>query len=418
MPIKSATVIDRRYNHMSTMPVSTPCWAVVTCARATYYKPLWEGFASAQEDGYRTLLIWPGNHQCEHPEDMVTPVHPHLSCVEVNAPALRKPSFSKSNLAHYQGSELRLPSLNVLRELVRHPVRGVIVHELTPYTLTALLYAKLRGLPVALLSEVGSGNTHQYPRHVKWWHGFWGWWVDAIIAACPAARVPVCGRALPVFETFHAVDSRLFQPMPKPSFKDGQVVFVCSGQLIPRKGLDLLFKAAAQLRKQRGEDFRLRLVGGGDESWARDMAAREGVTDLVEWSGFLSRENMIVAIASADVFVLPSRSDSYAVVVQEAACLGLPLLVSKHAGAAEAVVREGVNGHIIDPEDTANFAAAMECLLDASTRARYGAAARARGEALSSPQRGAALWRGLQARFGQKSSRVVSLNHPAYDSAS
>lgn len=398
------------------MNATTKHWAVVTCARATYYKPLWEGFAGAQEEGWRTLLVWPGNHQCEHPVDLVTPIHPRLSCVEINAPAWRKPRFGAGSPG-YQGGETRLPSPGVWAALRQYEVRGVIVHELTPYTLTALLYARLRGLPAILFTEVGRGNIQLYPRHVRWWHGFWGWWMDAVIAACPAARLPVCGRRLPVFEAFHAVDSRLFRPRPKSFPGGGPVVFVCSGQLIPRKGLDLLFKAAARLRAGHGEVFRLRLVGGGDEAWARAMAEREGVTDLVEWTGFLSREAMVEAIASADVFVLPTRADSYAVVVHEAACLGLPLLVSKHAGAAEALVREAVNGHVIDPEDSASFAAAMAHLMDAETRARFGAEARAAGEALASPQRGAALWRGVLARFGESPAPGSSWRKPAYEGA-
>ena len=395
----------------ATVP-KAPCWAVVTCARATYYKPLWEGFANAQGDDWRTLIIWPGNHRCEHPEDLVTPVHPRLQTVAIDSPTLRKPRFSKGQAGQYQGGESRLPAWAVWRELARQNVRGVIVHELTPYTLLALLFAKSRGLPAVLLTEVGRGNTRLYPAHVRWWHSFWGRWMNGVIAASPAACEPVCGHALPVFEAFHAVDSRCFQPLPKSSVKRDPVIFVCSGQLIPRKGLDLLFAAAATLRQRHEGAFRLRLVGGGDEAWARAMAERAGVMDLIEWTGFLSREALVQAIASADVFVLPTRSDSYAVVVHEAACLGLPLLISRHAGAADALVREGQNGHVIDPEDTPAFAAQMEQLLDADTRLRYGAAARAMGEELSSPLRGAALWRGLQNCFGLESPPITALPTP------
>lgn len=399
-------------------PAASPCWAVVTCARATYYKPLWEGFANAQGNGWRTLILWPGNHHCEHPEDLVTPRHPRLQTVAIDSLTLRKPRLSKGKAGQYQPGESRLPAWGVWRELARQNVRGIIVHELTPYTLTALLFARTHGLPAVLMSEVGRGNTGLYPPHVRWWHGFWGRWMDGVIAASPAAREPVCGREMPVFEAFHAVDSRLFQPLPKPTVPKDPVVFVCSGQLIPRKGLDLLFAAAAKLRQRQEGAFRLRLVGGGDEAWARTMAERAGVMDLIEWTGFLSREAMVRAIASADVFVLPTRSDSYAVVVHEAACLGLPLLISQHAGAAEALVSEGVNGHVIDPEDTVAFAAFMERLLEAETRLRYGTAARACGEKLSSPLRGAALWRGLQTCFNSESEPHPSLPTPVYETAS
>jgi glycosyltransferase involved in cell wall biosynthesis len=195
---------------------------------------------------------------------------------------------------------------------------------------------------------------------------------------------------LPFVESYHAVDSREFTPMPKPPAQP--VTFVFSGQLIERKGLDLWFQAAARLVKAGHDDFRLRVVGGGDETWARRCAESVGVADRVEWTGFLQRDAMKQALGTADVFVLPSRFDSYAVVVHEAACLGLPLLVSRHAGAAEAIVEEGINGWQVDPFDSADFAARMTAMLDSATRDRLGAAARVQGEKLCARRRGAAVW--------------------------
>jgi glycosyltransferase involved in cell wall biosynthesis len=87
------------------------------------------------------------------------------------------------------------------------------------------------------------------------------------------------------------------------------------------------------------------------------------------------------------------------VVSHEAACLGLPLLISKHAGSAEALVREGENGHVIDPEDTAAFTAAMRAMLDPHTRESMARAARRTGEEMSAHARGAALWQWMNDTF-------------------
>jgi glycosyltransferase involved in cell wall biosynthesis len=75
------------------------------------------------------------------------------------------------------------------------------------------------------------------------------------------------------------------------------------------------------------------------------------------------------------------------------------LLVSKHAGSAEALVREGVNGRIIDPDDTASFAKAMEEMLDNRVRERMAAASRQTGEEMSAHRRGAELWKWMTANF-------------------
>ena len=171
------------------------------------------------------------------------------------------------------------------------------------------------------------------------------------------------------------------------------------GQLIQRKGLDLWFRAASRLRVEVGDIFRLRVLGGGDEAWAKRSASQAGIESLVEWCGFLQRDAMKEALGTADVFVLPSRFDSYAAVVHEAACLGLPLLVSRHAGAAEALVREGVNGFTIDPQDTAAFASQMKLFLDPNRRSSLGNAARATGEAFCARRRGRAVWEWITQQF-------------------
>ena len=106
------------------------------------------------------------------------------------------------------------------------------------------------------------------------------------------------------------------------------------------------------------------------------------------------------AVGTSDVFVLPSRADTYAAVVHEAACLALPLLISRHAGAAEAIVRNGENGFIIDPENAEEFAHRMLLMLDEDFRAKMSAAARAAGEEMSAHRRGEALWHWMDSQFG------------------
>jgi glycosyltransferase involved in cell wall biosynthesis len=112
----------------------------------------------------------------------------------------------------------------------------------------------------------------------------------------------------------------------------------------------------------------------------------------VEFTGFLEGEAFREAVTTADVFVLPTRQDTYAAVAHEAACLGLPLLVSHHAGACEALVQDGATGFAIDPADIETFADRMRTLCeDSALRDRMRRASRAEGERLSSHQRALAL---------------------------
>ncbi|WP_009958552.1 glycosyltransferase [Verrucomicrobium spinosum] len=370
--------------------MSEPTVAIVTKARGTFFKPLYEAFAQAQPEGWRTMLLWPAEHGSEHPEELVTPRADNLDIVPLHSTS----HDLKANDAALEGRATRyqtqLPAREMWARLAERDVRGILIHEFSPFTLQALLYARWHRIPVCVSTEVGRGNAPFFGRRTRWWHALWGRLVDGVVACCPAAHHPLSRKQLPTVSTYHAVDSRLYVPV---DHAPSQVVtFAYLGQLIRRKGLDLLLQAAARMKENGENRFRIRLIGGGDAGWLHELAHALGLWEQVEFTGFLSGAAIREALASADVFVLPTRQDTYAAVVHEAACLGLPLLISKHAGAAEALVKPGRNGYIFEPEDTASFAAKMQSLMPARVREPMRKISREVGEAHSAHARGAALW--------------------------
>lgn len=361
---------------------AAPCVAFVTPHKATYLKPFYESFAEAQSEPWRTLVVWPDSHRSEHPQELLTPVAPNLSIERVTS---------------IQRGSKHLPGRHLVRVLMSAMPRLIVIHEFAAFSLAGLVFAKRHKIPVVVITDVGVRNRMMFSRRARWWHAWWGRWIDGIIAATPAAQESLSGRSLPSIPAYHAVDSRLYVPLAKQ--EAGPVVFGYLGQLIPRKGLDYWMMAARLLRSAGQENFRLRIIGGGDESWIRSVVAREGMDDKVEWCGFLSGHELREALGSSDVFVLPSRIDSYAAVVHEAACMGLPLIVSKHAGAAESLVREGETGYSIDPADSEAFASKMLALMDRGLRLRMSVASRELAEQLSSHRRGAAVWEWMRTTF-------------------
>jgi glycosyltransferase involved in cell wall biosynthesis len=195
------------------------------------------------------------------------------------------------------------------------------------------------------------------------------------------------------------MDSRLYVPGQKRREPHSPVIFVYLGQLIHRKGIDLLLQAAARLRKAGENGFQIRLIGGGDIDWVRDWINRLQLGDTVEIAGFLSGEAIRNALGTADVFVLPTRSDTYAAVVHEAACMALPLLVSNKAGAAEALVQDGSNGFIFDIASGQELDDRMVQLMNPHLREKMSAKARLTGEKFCAHRRGIALWEWLSANF-------------------
>lgn len=372
---------------------------LLTRARAPYLRALHECFATAlAEDGSSFTIVWPADFDDGFPQSETIPSAPNLAIVHADAAKLDGPVSLLTQRWKNERIPSRLPSRAVWQSLSQSRPNLIWIHEFSPFTLTGLLLAKQRGIPVVVSTEVGRRNAMMFTASVRVWHRLWGHLVDGVIACCPAAREPMCGEALPVVDAFHAVDSRQFTPRD-PSAQNAITTFVYVGQMVPRKGLDLLMQAAGRLLREGFDRFKIRLVGRDSDQLASALADRHGLRSKVELTGFLSGGALQDAVRSADVFVLPTRQDTYAAVVQEAACLGMPLLVSQHAGACASVVRDGINGFVIDPEDAAVTAQRMRQLCEPSLRRSMSSAARARGEELSAHRRGPAIRQWMRSTF-------------------
>ena len=322
-----------------------------------------------------TYMVWPDSHQSEHPQELITPVADNLEIRRVASQKVAQTSNPILNPLWRENKRRYFPSRELWRTLDEIAPRMIIVQEYSPFALGGLLYAKWHRLPVVTFTEVGARNESIFRPHVRLWHGFWSLWVKGIMAACPTAHLPISRRKIPSVAVYHAVDSRLYLPIEKET-RDKAVTFVYVGQLIPRKGLDLWIKSLVELKKVHSH-FKLRIIGGGDDSWVRGLIIEAGLEAQTEWCGFLSGEALREAIRTADVFVLPSRQDTY-------------------AGSAEAMVREGENGFVIDPNATDEFTKKMALMLDATRRKAMSICSRKIGEEMSAHRRGAELWHWME----------------------
>jgi phosphatidylinositol alpha-1,6-mannosyltransferase len=154
------------------------------------------------------------------------------------------------------------------------------------------------------------------------------------------------------------------------------VAVLCVTRLIPRKGIDRLIRAAAHARAQ-SIDIALVVAGAGsNEAELRRQADEADVP--VEWLGLVAHEDLPRVYARADAFAFPTLMDPFGIALLEAAAAGLPLIASPHAGATADFVVDGVNGLVVDPDDTAGFTAALVRLAsDRALRGRLGRAAHA-----------------------------------------
>ncbi|MGN7704266.1 glycosyltransferase family 4 protein [Cellulosimicrobium sp. 22601] len=156
-------------------------------------------------------------------------------------------------------------------------------------------------------------------------------------------------------------------------------VVVAVGRIEHVKGFDLLVDAFASSALR--DRARLVVVGDGSEAGAlRRRVATAGLADRVELPGRLDPAEVAARLAEADVVVVPSRADAAPLVVLEAWRSGRPLVATVRGGPPE-IVTDGVDGVLVDPQDTQALAAAVLGLLDDPERAgRIGAAGRRRVE--------------------------------------
>lgn len=175
-----------------------------------------------------------------------------------------------------------------------------------------------------------------------------------------------------------ADDAAADEPAPSgPAVREPVVVAV--GRIEHVKGFDLLVDAFASSALR--DRARLVVVGDGSEAGAlRRRVASAGLTDRVELPGRLEPAEVAARLAGADVVVVPSRADAAPLVVLEAWRSGRPLVATVRGGPPE-IVTDGVDGVLVDPQDTRALAAAVLGLLDDPERAgRIGAVGRRRVE--------------------------------------
>lgn len=190
----------------------------------------------------------------------------------------------------------------------------------------------------------------------------------------PAERI----RVVP-----HAIDlARLdaeaaAAPRISSSSGDDRPAVLFIGRLEPDKGVVELLRAAELAS---GEvSLTLQIIGAGRLTHAVAEAQARAPSSLrIETFHDLPEADLLGRIRAAAVVVMPSWVELFGMVALEAMGLGRPLMASCHGGVSE-IVRDGVDGVLIEPFDTDGFGASLRRLLgDAALRERLGNQARER----------------------------------------
>jgi glycosyltransferase involved in cell wall biosynthesis len=254
-------------------------------------------------------------------------------------------------------------SRGVARELERQRPHVVVVGGWNqPAFWQALAWARVRRRPLVTWVESTSRDARAAGRATEWAKrlllaGSSGFLVPGRASreyleelGVPEARIAWAPNAVDeeVFGRRVALAQREREQLRRRLGLD-EPTFLYVGRLDEEKGVDILLEAV--------RDVPASLVVAGDGAQGEQL--RQAASARVRFLGRLHRDELVAWYAAADAFVLPSRSDQWGMVLNEAAAAGLPLVATEAPGAAWDLVEDGVNGYRVPAGDAGELAAAL-----------------------------------------------------------
>jgi len=175
-----------------------------------------------------------------------------------------------------------------------------------------------------------------------------------------------------IFLAYNTVDTHFFKDRSaklkaeKEKLKEelglkNREVILYVGQLIERKGLKYLLRAYSQLRDEFNVAFLI--VGDGlQRNELRDLCIKDGIQDVF-FVGHKQLEELPKYYAISDIFVLPSTEEIWGLVLNEAMACGLPVIATDKVGASVDLIKEGVNGYVVEAKNVEQLYQAMKGIL-------------------------------------------------------
>jgi 1,2-diacylglycerol 3-alpha-glucosyltransferase len=242
----------------------------------------------------------------------------------------------------------------------------------------ALLWARRQRVEFVLWSESNRHDTRGGRAAVEWLKTYFLRQCDRFVVpgkasfeyltslGAPAAHIVTAPNAVDNgwFATqaenvrSHAAE---FREKLKLKVPERFILFV--GRLVPEKGVFDLLAAYAKLETGVRSEVGLVFAGDGVSREELMQQAKRISPGAVCFPGFEQREDLAGLYALAEVLVLPTHSDPWGLVVNEAMACGLPIIVSSVAGCSADLVEDGWNGYVVPPRDAEKLSVAIDSVV-------------------------------------------------------
>ncbi len=214
--------------------------------------------------------------------------------------------------------------------------------------------------------DVSSLSDQMIPKPLRSWQRRW---VEAIIheaswlTACSQSlarqitkAVPSASHKLSIIHNGVNIDEFLLT-----NESHGSNTILLIGRLNHKKGIDVALHALALLKRENlMPPPLLTLVGDGPERSNILRLIRElGIDDTVRWLGAITNRSQVAHLyATSRLVVVPSREEPFGIVCLEALASGRHIVASRTGGIPE-IIREGIDGLLVEPEDPVALARAI-----------------------------------------------------------
>ena len=142
---------------------------------------------------------------------------------------------------------------------------------------------------------------------------------------------------------------------------DQPLRLVTVARLLERKGIQHLLEAIAS---PVALDVSLKIIGTGSyEDSLKSQTAELGLEERVTFAGFIDSDSLPEHYREADLFVLPSQTESFGLVFAEAMASGLPVIATKVGGIPE-LIRSGTEGILVSPASAGEIREAQEYFIN------------------------------------------------------